>query len=51
MNAYVNIGSSEVLALKGALLVYQGKSRGFVTGMRFGKLQRRERPSSAKLRN
>lgn len=31
MNAYVDIGGSEVLALKGALLVYQGKSRGFVT--------------------
>lgn len=31
MNAYVDIGGSEVLALKGALLVYQGRSRGFVT--------------------
>ena len=31
MNAYVDIGGSEVLALKGAILVYQGKSRGFVT--------------------
>ena len=31
MNAYVDVGGSEVLALKGALLVYQGKSRGFVT--------------------
>lgn len=31
MNAYVDIGGSEVLVLKGALLVYQGKSRGFVT--------------------
>ena len=31
MNAYLDIGGSEVLALKGALLVYQGKSRGFVT--------------------
>lgn len=31
MNACVDIGGSEVLALKGALLVYQGKSRGFVT--------------------
>lgn len=31
MNANVDIGGSEVLALKGALLVYQGKSRGFVT--------------------
>jgi PRTRC genetic system protein B len=31
MNAYVDIGGSEVLTLKGALLVYQGKSRGFVT--------------------
>jgi len=31
MNAHVDIGGSEVLALKGALLVYQGASRGFVT--------------------
>lgn len=31
MNAHVDIGGSEVLALKGALLVYQGRSRGFVT--------------------
>ena len=31
MNAYVDIGGSEVLTLKGALLVYRGKSRGFVT--------------------
>ena len=31
MNAYVDIGGSEVLALKGALLVYKGKSRGFIT--------------------
>ena len=31
MNPYVDIGGSEALALKGALLVYQGKSRGFVT--------------------
>jgi PRTRC genetic system protein B len=31
MNAYVDIGGSAVLTLKGALLVYQGKSRGFVT--------------------
>lgn len=31
MNAYVDIGGSEILALKGALLIYQGKSRGFVT--------------------
>lgn len=31
MNAHVDIGGSEVLALKGALLIYQGKSRGFVT--------------------
>ena len=31
MNAYVDIGGSEVLPLKGALLVYRGKSRGFVT--------------------
>jgi PRTRC genetic system protein B len=31
MNAYVDIGDIEVLALKGALLVYQGRNRGFVT--------------------
>jgi PRTRC genetic system protein B len=31
MNAHVDIGGSEVLALKGALLVYQGRGRGFVT--------------------
>jgi PRTRC genetic system protein B len=31
MKAYVEIGGSEVLTLKGALLVYQGRSRGFVT--------------------
>ena len=31
MNAYVDIGGSEVLSLKGALLVYRGSSRGFVT--------------------
>jgi PRTRC genetic system protein B len=31
MKAYVEIGESEVLTLKGALLVYQGRSRGFVT--------------------
>ena len=31
MNAYVDIGGSEVLSLKGALLVYRGRSRGFVT--------------------
>jgi len=31
MNAYVDIGGSEALTLKGALLVYQGRSRGFVT--------------------
>src|SRR5580693_9145152 len=31
MTAYVDIGDSEVLALKGALLVYQGRNRGFVT--------------------
>jgi PRTRC genetic system protein B len=30
MNAYVDIGGSEALSLKGALLVYQGKQRGFV---------------------
>ena len=30
MNAYVDVGGSEVLTLKGALLVYQGRSRGFV---------------------
>ena len=31
MKAYIDIGGSEELALKGALMVYQGKSRGFVT--------------------
>jgi PRTRC genetic system protein B len=31
MRTYVEIGGSEELRLKGALLVYQGKSRGFVT--------------------
>ena len=31
MNAYVDIGGSEVLSLKGALLVYRGRSRAFVT--------------------
>src|SRR5437016_2672086 len=31
MNAYVDIGGTEVLTLKGALLMYRGKSRGFVT--------------------
>lgn len=31
MEAHVDIGGSEVLELKGALLVYGGKSRGFVT--------------------
>jgi len=31
MKAYLDIGGSEELELKGALLVYQGKSRGFVT--------------------
>ena len=31
MNAYVDIGGSEALTLKGALLLYRGKSRGFVT--------------------
>ena len=30
MNTYVHVGGSEVLSLKGALLVYQGKHRGFV---------------------
>ena len=30
MNPYVDIGGSEVLTLKGALLVYRGRSRGFV---------------------
>src|ERR1700746_2743134 len=30
MKAYIDIGGSEELRLKGALLVYQGKSRGFV---------------------
>jgi PRTRC genetic system protein B len=31
MDAHVDIGGSEVLGLKGALLVYQGKNRGFVS--------------------
>jgi PRTRC genetic system protein B len=31
MNTYVDIGGSEELRLKGALLVYQGRNRGFVT--------------------
>ena len=31
MNTHVDIGGSEVLSLKGALLVYQGKNRGFVS--------------------
>jgi PRTRC genetic system protein B len=31
MNAYIDIGGSEVLTLKGALLVYRGRSRGFVS--------------------
>jgi PRTRC genetic system protein B len=31
MKAYIDIGGSEVLTLKGALLVYRGRSRGFVT--------------------
>ena len=31
MKAYVEIGGSEVLTIKGALLIYQGRSRGFVT--------------------
>lgn len=31
MDAYVDIGGSEALALKGALLVYQGRNRVFVT--------------------
>ena len=31
MEAHVDIGGSEVLELKGALLVYRGRSRGFVT--------------------
>lgn len=31
MNPYVDIGGSESLTLKGALLVYKGKTRGFVT--------------------
>jgi PRTRC genetic system protein B len=31
MRTYVEIGGSEELRLKGALLVYQGRSRGFVT--------------------
>jgi hypothetical protein len=31
MNAYIDIGGSEVLMLKGALLVYRGRSRGFVS--------------------
>ena len=31
MNSHVDIGGSEALTLKGALLVYKGKTRGFVT--------------------
>ncbi len=31
MNVYVDLAGSETLVLKGALLVYQGKNRGFVT--------------------
>ena len=31
MDAHVDIGGSEVLNLKGALLVYQGRNRGFVS--------------------
>ena len=31
MNAYIDIGGSEVLTLQGALLVYRGRSCGFVT--------------------
>src|SRR2546422_8384723 len=31
MNAHVDIGGSEVLSLKGALLVYKGRNRAFVT--------------------
>jgi PRTRC genetic system protein B len=31
MNAYVDIGGSDVLTLQGALLVYRSRSRGFVT--------------------
>lgn len=31
MNVYIDVGASEVLTLKGALLVYGGRSRGFVT--------------------
>ncbi len=31
MDAHVDIGGSEVLDLKGALLVYRGRNRGFVT--------------------
>jgi PRTRC genetic system protein B len=31
MNAHVDIGGSEVLTLRGALLVYKGRSRGFIT--------------------
>ena len=31
MNTHVDIGGSEVLSLKGALLMYQGKNRGFVS--------------------
>src|ERR1700681_1266564 len=30
MNIYLDVGGSEALTLKGALLVYQGKSRRFV---------------------
>ena len=31
MNAYVDIGGTEILTLQGALLVYRGRNRGFVT--------------------
>src|SRR5262249_47181878 len=31
MNTYIDIGGSEVLTLHGALLVYWGRSHGFVT--------------------
>jgi PRTRC genetic system protein B len=31
MKTYVDIGGSEILSLKGALLVYRGRTRGFVT--------------------
>lgn len=31
MNTYIDIGGSETLSLKGALLVYEGRDKGFIT--------------------